>query len=62
MTAGPRSFRLAMNSLPERLHDHAFARNTREMLERSRKRLAAQGYDVRRGLYGLRDPRRWPSA
>jgi hypothetical protein len=61
VTAGLRSFRLAMNTLPERLHDYAFAKNTRDMLERSRRRLAARGYDVSRGLFGLRDPRRWPS-
>ncbi|MFB4312681.1 oxygenase MpaB family protein [Actinomadura sp. 21ATH] len=61
VTAALRSFRLAMNSVPERLHDFAFAKNTREMLERSRQRLAAEGYDTRHGLYGLRDPRRWPA-
>ncbi|MFI0373258.1 oxygenase MpaB family protein [Actinomadura sp. 1N219] len=60
-TAALRSFRLAMNSMPERLHDYAFAKNTREMLGRARQRLAADGYDVSKGLYGLRDPRRWPS-
>jgi hypothetical protein len=60
VTAALRSFRLAMNSVPERVHDYAFAKNTRDMLERSRQRLAAEGYDVSRGLYGLRDPRRWP--
>ncbi|WUH97310.1 DUF2236 domain-containing protein [Spirillospora sp. NBC_00431] len=52
---------LHLNAMPERLHDHAFARNTRDMLERARQRLAADGYDVSKGLYGLRDPRRWPS-
>jgi uncharacterized protein (DUF2236 family) len=60
VTAALRSFRLAMNSVPERVHDYAFAKNTREMLERARQRLAAEGYDVGHGLYGLRDPRRWP--
>jgi uncharacterized protein (DUF2236 family) len=60
VTAALRSFRLAMNSVPERLHDYAFAKGTREMLERARQRLAAEGYDVGHGLYGLRDPRRWP--
>ncbi|MEU5988506.1 oxygenase MpaB family protein [Spirillospora sp. NPDC047418] len=60
VTAALRSFRLAMNSVPERVHDYAFAKNTRDMLERTRQRLAAEGYDVSRGLYGLRDPRRWP--
>jgi hypothetical protein len=34
---------------------------TREMLGRARERLDAQGYDLSRGLYGLRDPRRWPT-
>ncbi|MBG6087382.1 oxygenase MpaB family protein [Actinomadura viridis] len=60
VTAALRSFRLAMNSVPERLHDHAFAKPTREMLDRARGRLAAEGYDLGHGLYGLRDPRRWP--
>jgi hypothetical protein len=31
------------------------------MLAAARERLAADGYDVSHGLYGLRDPRRWPS-
>jgi uncharacterized protein (DUF2236 family) len=61
VTAALRSFRLAMNSVPERLHDYAFAKPTRDMLERTRQRLAAEGYDVSRGLFGLRDPRRWPA-
>ena len=61
VTASLRSFRLAMNSVPERLHDYAFAKPTRDMLERTRQRLAAEGYDVSRGLFGLRDPRRWPA-
>ncbi|TDB92544.1 oxygenase MpaB family protein [Actinomadura sp. 7K534] len=61
VTAALRSFRLAMNAVPERLHDHAFAKPTRDMLERTRQRLAAEGYDVSRGLFGLRDPRRWPA-
>ncbi|MFC4050532.1 oxygenase MpaB family protein [Actinomadura syzygii] len=60
VTAALRSFRLTMNSLPERVHDYAFAKNTRDMLERARQRLGAEGYDVGKGLYGLRDPRRWP--
>lgn len=60
VTAALKSFRLAMNSVPERLHDYAFAKNTRDMLERTRQRLAAEGYDLSKGLYGLRDPRRWP--
>lgn len=60
VTAALRSFRLAMNSVPERLHDYAFAKSTRDMLERTRRRLAAEGYDLGKGLYGLRDPRRWP--
>lgn len=60
VTAALRSFRLAMNAVPERLHDHAFAKPTRDMLERTRRRLAAEGYDLSRGLFGLRDPRRWP--
>ncbi|MDL4819795.1 oxygenase MpaB family protein [Actinomadura opuntiae] len=60
VTAALRSFRLAMNSVPEKLHDYAFAKNTRDMLERARQNLAAEGYDTSKGLYGLRDPRRWP--
>jgi uncharacterized protein (DUF2236 family) len=60
VTAALRSFRLAMNSLPERVHDHTFMKPTRETLERARRRLSAEGYDLSKGLYGLRDPRRWP--
>jgi uncharacterized protein (DUF2236 family) len=60
VTAALRSFRLTMNSLPEVLHDKSFQPATRRMLAGARQRLAAEGYDVSRGLYGLRDPRRWP--
>jgi len=61
VTAALRSFRMAMNSIPESAHDLAFMKPTREMLERSRQELAAEGYDLSGGLIGLRDPRRWPS-
>jgi uncharacterized protein (DUF2236 family) len=61
VTAALRSFRLAMNSLPEGLHDRSFQPATRQMLAGARQRLATEGYDLSRGLYGLRDPRRWPS-
>ncbi|MEO3782225.1 oxygenase MpaB family protein [Actinocorallia sp. B10E7] len=61
VTAALRSFRMAMNSIPESVHDLAFMKPTREMLERSRQALAAEGYDLGGGLIGLRDPRRWPS-
>lgn len=61
VTAALRSFRLALNSLPEPVHDRLFMPQTRDMLARSREGLAAEGYDLSRGLYGLRDPRRWPS-
>jgi hypothetical protein len=61
VTAALRSFRLAMNSVPEPVHDHTFMKPTREMLDRARRRLGAQGYDLSHGLYGLRDPRRWPA-
>jgi uncharacterized protein (DUF2236 family) len=61
VTAALRSFRLAANSLPEVLHDKSFQPATRRMLAAARERLAADGYDVSHGLYGLRDPRRWPS-
>ncbi|MGK5551240.1 oxygenase MpaB family protein [Actinomadura kijaniata] len=61
VTAALRSFRLAMTAVPERLHDFAFMKPTRDMLERSRRRLAAEGYDLSHGLIGLRDPRTWPS-
>jgi hypothetical protein len=62
VTAGLRAFRLGMNSLPESVHDHAFMPSTRDMLRASRERLAAAGYDVGKGLKGLTDPRRWPTA
>ncbi|MEV4253590.1 oxygenase MpaB family protein [Spirillospora sp. NPDC049652] len=61
VTAALRSFRTALSAVPERLHDYAFAKPTRDMLERARRRLAAEGYDTGHGLYGLRDPRRWPA-
>lgn len=61
VTAALRSFRTALSTVPERLHDFAFAKPTRDMLERARRRLEAEGYDTGHGLYGLRDPRRWPS-
>ncbi|MCD0448060.1 DUF2236 domain-containing protein [Actinocorallia sp. API 0066] len=60
VTAALRSFRLALNSLPESVHDYAFMKPTRDMLERTRQNLAAEGYDLSKGLIGLRDPRRWP--
>ncbi|MBT2230982.1 oxygenase MpaB family protein [Nonomuraea sp. NEAU-A123] len=62
VTAGLKAFRLAMNSLPEPLHDHAFMPSTREMLRAARERLGAAGYDTGKGLRGLTDPRRWPKA
>ncbi|WP_440068496.1 oxygenase MpaB family protein [Streptosporangium sp. OZ121] len=61
VTAALRAFRLAMDTLPERVHDRAFMPATREMLTRSRERLGAAGYDMAGGLRGLTDPRRWPS-
>ncbi|MEW9553463.1 oxygenase MpaB family protein [Nonomuraea sp. NPDC050783] len=61
VTAALRAFRLAMNSLPEPVHDRAFMPATRAMLRASRKRLGAAGYDVSKGHKGLTDPRRWPS-
>jgi uncharacterized protein (DUF2236 family) len=61
VTTALRSFRLAMNSVPESLHDYSFMKPTRDMLERARAGLAAEGYDLSRGLIGLRDPRRWPA-
>ncbi|MEU7859042.1 oxygenase MpaB family protein [Nonomuraea sp. NPDC049141] len=60
VTAGLKAFRLAMNSLPEPLHDHAFMPSTREMLRAARERLGAAGYDTTKGLRGLTDPRRRP--
>ncbi|MFI6736855.1 oxygenase MpaB family protein [Nonomuraea sp. NPDC050451] len=62
VTATLRAFRLGMNSLPEPVHDHAFMPATREMLRAARERLGAAGYDVSKGLKGLTDPRRWPTA
>ncbi|MEU8361840.1 oxygenase MpaB family protein [Nonomuraea sp. NPDC048882] len=62
VTAALAAFRLAANSLPEPVHDHAFMPATRDMLHASAARLGAAGYDVRKGLKGLTDPRRWPQA
>lgn len=62
VTAALRAFRLSINSLPEPLHDHSFMKPTRDMLDRARQGLAAEGYDLGKGLFGLRDPRRWPGA
>lgn len=60
VTVALKAFRLAMNSVPEHVHDRAFMPYTREMLAASRERLGAAGYDVSKGLKGLTDPRRWP--
>jgi hypothetical protein len=62
VTAALRSFRLAANALPEKVHDLTFQQATKDMLEGARQRLAAEGYDLGKGLQGLRDPRRWPEA
>ncbi|MEQ4716887.1 oxygenase MpaB family protein [Nonomuraea sp. B19D2] len=62
VTAALKAFRLGLNSLPEPMHDRAFMPATREMLRASRERLGAAGYDVSKGLKGLTDPRRWPTA
>ncbi|SEG98711.1 Uncharacterized conserved protein, DUF2236 family [Nonomuraea solani] len=62
VTAALKAFRLGLNSLPEPVHDRAFMPATRRMLHASRDRLGALGYDVRKGLKGLTDPRRWPAA
>lgn len=62
VTAALRAFRLGANSLPERVHELTFQQATKDMLAGARRRLAAEGYDVREGLMGLRDPRRWPAA
>jgi uncharacterized protein (DUF2236 family) len=61
VTAALWGFRLAMNSLPESVHDRAFMPATRTMLIDSRTRLAAAGYDTSKGHKGLTDPRRWPT-
>ncbi|MDR8412714.1 DUF2236 domain-containing protein [Nonomuraea sp. 3-1Str] len=60
VTAGLRAFRLALNSLPEPVHDRAFMPATRTMLRGCRERLGTAGYDVSKGLRGLTDPRRRP--
>ncbi|GII29670.1 oxygenase MpaB family protein [Planotetraspora mira] len=60
VTAALRAFRTVTNSLPEFVHQRAFTPSTREMLQASRERLAAAGYDVSKGLRGLVDPRRRP--
>jgi uncharacterized protein (DUF2236 family) len=62
VTAALRSFRLTLTTAPESVHDRAFMKPTRDMLDGARRRLARQGYDLSRGLIGLRDPRRWPSS
>jgi uncharacterized protein (DUF2236 family) len=60
VTASLWAFRLAMNSLPEPVHDRVFLPTTRDMLGSARQRLHAAGYNVSKGLRGLTDPRRWP--
>ncbi|SEK44919.1 oxygenase MpaB family protein [Nonomuraea pusilla] len=62
VTAALRAFRAGMNALPEPVHERAFMPATRLMLQASRDRLAAAGYDLARGLKGLTDPRRRPPA
>ncbi|ETK31201.1 oxygenase MpaB family protein [Microbispora sp. ATCC PTA-5024] len=60
VTAALRAFRLAMNSVPDFVHQRVLDGRTRDMLRGSRERLAAAGYDVGKGLRGLVDPRRQP--
>ncbi|MEZ0076758.1 oxygenase MpaB family protein [Planotetraspora sp. GP83] len=60
VTAALRAFRLAMNSVPESVHSRVFQPATRAMLQATRERLAAAGYDLSKGLRGLVDPRRRP--
>ncbi|MCT9932577.1 DUF2236 domain-containing protein [Planotetraspora sp. A-T 1434] len=60
VTAALRAFRLAMNSVPESVHSRVFQPATRAMLQATRERLAAAGYDLGKGLRGLVDPRRRP--
>jgi hypothetical protein len=60
VTAGLRGFRAALEMVPEPVYEKVFMPGTREMLDGARERLAAAGYDVGKGLRGLRDPRRWP--
>ena len=60
VTAALRAFRLGANSVPEPIHGRLFQPGTRRMLAGARERLAAEGYDLSRGLFGLKDPRRWP--
>ncbi|MEV0622892.1 oxygenase MpaB family protein [Nonomuraea sp. NPDC050404] len=62
VTAALTAFRFGLNALPEPVHDLAFSPATRSMLRASRERARAAGYDVRKGLKGLTDPRRWPRA
>ena len=61
VNAALRSFRTALTTAPESVHDYAFMKPTRDMLQNSRDRLAAQGYDLTHGLIGLRHPPRWPT-
>jgi uncharacterized protein (DUF2236 family) len=60
VTAALRAFRLAMNAIPEFVHQRVLDEGTRAMLRGSRERLAAVGYDVGKGLRGLVDPSRGP--
>jgi uncharacterized protein (DUF2236 family) len=62
VTAALKTFRVTMNSVPEPLHDRAFMPSTQAMLQGARDRLAAEGYDMGKGLKGLIDPRRWPAS
>ncbi|MBP2707638.1 DUF2236 domain-containing protein [Microbispora sp. RL4-1S] len=62
VTAALRAFRLTVNSIPDALHQRVLDSGTRAMMRGSRDRLAAAGYDVRRGFRGLLDPRRRPGA
>ncbi|MCG5216652.1 oxygenase MpaB family protein [Streptosporangium sp. KLBMP 9127] len=61
VTAALTAFRLAMNSLPDSVHQRAFSAATREMLAGARRRLGDAGYDTGNGLRGLTDPNRWPN-
>ncbi|MQA95619.1 MAG: DUF2236 domain-containing protein [Streptosporangiales bacterium] len=58
VTGALRVVRRSLTLVPEPLHDRVFQPHTRAMLARARGRLGGAGYDLRRGLIGLRDPAR----
>ncbi|MEY9211362.1 uncharacterized protein (DUF2236 family) [Thermobifida halotolerans] len=62
VTAALGALRAALHAVPTPLYNLLFDEVTVRRAEAADRRLAAAGYDVSRGLPGLRDPASWPPA